>query len=114
MQRFNVVEAALDTNAKEVMALVAQRGEERPSSSWMLYEVCSDFGMGESIFHCDNAFPGFSFDGNLERPMRLFELVTDVSGSWNKEKTSNCFMIKRSQFASSLAVSCFSIGFFAN
>ena len=49
MQRFNVVEAALDTNAKEVMALVAQRGEERPSSSWMLYEVCNDFGMGKSI-----------------------------------------------------------------
>ena len=48
MQRFNVVEAGLDTNAKEVMALVAQRGEERPSSSWMLYEVCNDFGMGES------------------------------------------------------------------
>ncbi|KAH8114720.1 hypothetical protein DFH11DRAFT_1688808 [Phellopilus nigrolimitatus] len=80
MQRFNVVEAGAETNAREQGDL---RGEERPSSSWMLYEVCHDLGM--------------------ERPIRSFELVNDVSGSWPKEKTMNCFMAKRSPLGLSLA-----------
>ncbi|KAL5519861.1 hypothetical protein ACEPAG_1521 [Sanghuangporus baumii] len=87
MQHFNVVGAGLDTSAKDVLDMLRQqgdlRGEERRSSSWMLYEVCHDYGM--------------------ERPVRSFELVTDISGSWNKEKTMNCFMVKPSPFAQSLA-----------
>ncbi|THH08499.1 hypothetical protein EW145_g2653, partial [Phellinidium pouzarii] len=87
MQRFNVVEAGPETNAKDMLDMLAQqgdlRGEERRSSNWMLYEVCHDFGM--------------------ERPIRNFELVTDISGSWSKEKTMNCFMVKQSPFALSLA-----------
>ncbi|OCB88911.1 hypothetical protein A7U60_g3866 [Sanghuangporus baumii] len=87
MQHFNVVGAGLDTSAKDVLDMLRQqgdlRGEERRSSSWVLYEVCHDYGM--------------------ERPVRSFELVTDISGSWNKEKTMNCFMVKPSPFAQSLA-----------
>ena len=37
--------------------------------------------------------------------MRGFELVTDIAGSWNKDKTMNCFMVKQSPFAQTLAVS---------
>ncbi|KAL5482465.1 hypothetical protein ACEPAI_9059 [Sanghuangporus weigelae] len=86
MQHFNVVGAGLDTSAKDVLDMLRQqgdlRGEERRSSSWVLYEVCHDYGM--------------------ERLVRSFELVTDISGSWNKEKTMNCFMVKSSPFAQSL------------
>lgn len=39
--------------------------------------------------------------------MRSFELVTDISGSWNKDKTLNCFMAKQSPFAQILLVSLF-------
>ncbi|EJC97816.1 uncharacterized protein FOMMEDRAFT_137219 [Fomitiporia mediterranea MF3/22] len=87
MQRFNVVEAGLETSARDVLDMLKQqgdlRGEDRRLNNWMLYEVCHDFGM--------------------ERPVRSFELVTDISGSWNKEKTMNCFMVKQSPFAHSLA-----------
>lgn len=41
----------------------------------------------------------------VERPIRSFELVTDITGSWPKDKTLNCFMVKRSSFATSLTVS---------
>ena len=51
MQHFNVVGAGLDTSAKDVLDMLRSqgdlRGEERRSSSWMLYEVCHDYGMGE-------------------------------------------------------------------
>ncbi|KAL5501764.1 hypothetical protein ACEPAH_9024 [Sanghuangporus vaninii] len=87
MQHFNVVGAGLDTSAKDVLDMLRQqgdlRGEERRSSSWVLYEVCHDYGM--------------------ERPVRSFELVADISGSWNKGKTMNCFMVKPSPLAQSLA-----------
>lgn len=51
MQRFNVVEIGPDTNAKDVLEMLQHQGdlrnEQRFSSSWMLYEVCHDFGMGK-------------------------------------------------------------------
>ena len=39
-----------------------------------------------------------------ERPIRNFEHLTDISGSWSKEKTMNCFMVKPSPYSLSLAV----------
>ncbi|KAI5121083.1 hypothetical protein M0805_008596 [Coniferiporia weirii] len=82
-QHFNMVEVSADMSARDVLDVLAQqgdlRGEERRSSSWILYEVCADFEM--------------------ERPIRSFELVSDVFGSWPKEKTMNCLMVKRSAFA---------------
>lgn len=54
MQRFNVVEAGPETNARDVLDMLGRqgdlRGEARLSSSWMLYEVCHDYGMGVFFF----------------------------------------------------------------
>ena len=38
-------------------------------------------------------------------PIRNYELITDISGSWNKEKTANVFMVKKSSLSYTLAVS---------
>jgi len=45
----------------------------------MLWEVAQDFGM--------------------ERPIREYELLSDVEGSWNKEKLVNIFVIKKTPLA---------------
>ena len=45
----------------------------------MLWEVSQDFGM--------------------ERPIRNFEMLSDVCGSWNADKTVNLLVIKRTQLA---------------
>lgn len=93
LQRFNMVEVGPETNAKDVLEMLQQQGdlreESRRSTGWMLFEVCQDYGM--------------------ERPVRDFELITDISGSWNKEKTANVFMAKRSSLSFTLAVSFMSI-----
>lgn len=45
----------------------------------------------------------FSFSIIIERPIRSFELLTDVSGSWNTDKTVNVFMAKKTPLANSLS-----------
>lgn len=54
MQRFNMVEAGLDTSAKDVIDMLRHQGdlrnEEHRSRGWTLYEVCQDFGMGECMW----------------------------------------------------------------
>ena len=84
-----MVEVGPETNAKDVLDILEQQGdlreEARRSTGWMLFEVCQDYGM--------------------ERPIRNYELITDISGSWNKEKTANVFMVKKSSLSYTLAVS---------
>ncbi|THH31244.1 hypothetical protein EUX98_g2953 [Antrodiella citrinella] len=48
-------------------------------AGWMVWEICHDFGM--------------------ERPVRSFELLTSVSGSWVADKTTNTFMAKMTTLA---------------
>ncbi|KAF9241154.1 hypothetical protein BU15DRAFT_45316 [Melanogaster broomeanus] len=79
MQRFNTVEITSATNAGDVIELVAGQGMLDRSGSWMIFEVAQDYGM--------------------ERPVREYELLADVSASWNKDKLLNAFMIKPTPLA---------------
>ncbi|KAL6308326.1 hypothetical protein BKA93DRAFT_725521 [Sparassis latifolia] len=86
MQRFCLVEIGAATTAGDVMQVVdAQGGLEQggSGSGWMVWEVSQDFGM--------------------ERPVRNFELLSDVCGSWNTDRTVNFLVIKRTVWANMLS-----------
>jgi len=78
-----MVEISASTSAGEVIEMVERQGVlERLSAgsgSWMLWEVAQDFGM--------------------ERPIRDYELLFDVSASWNKDKLVNIFVVKKTPLA---------------
>lgn len=40
---------------------------------------------------------------HLERPIRNFELLSDVQASWNKDKMVNAFMVKLTPLAALLS-----------
>ncbi|KAJ3922390.1 hypothetical protein F5877DRAFT_33871 [Lentinula edodes] len=85
-QRFVVVEISSSTSAGEVVRMVEAQGafkEWRGSGGWMLFEIAQDFGM--------------------ERPIRSFELLSDVEASWNKDKLVNVFLLKLTPLASILS-----------
>ncbi|KAF9077521.1 hypothetical protein BDP27DRAFT_1311189 [Rhodocollybia butyracea] len=87
-QRFVVVEVNPSTTAGEVIHLVEAQGglkEWRGSGGWMLFEIAQDFGM--------------------ERPIRSFELLSDVEASWNKDKLVNVFLLKLTPLAPVLSLS---------
>ena len=46
---------------------------------------------------------------SVERPIRNFELLFDVSSSWDKDKSQNMFMLKKTALAIPLGVSLFRI-----
>ncbi|KAG7088122.1 hypothetical protein E1B28_012147 [Marasmius oreades] len=86
-QRFVMVEIMSVTNAGNVVGMVRAKGglpdvqsgldissEVRVGGGWMVWEINADLGM--------------------ERPIRPFEQLVEVRGSWNKEKTENIFMLK--------------------
>ncbi|KAF8895653.1 hypothetical protein BD779DRAFT_743603 [Infundibulicybe gibba] len=82
MQRFNMVEIGSGTTAGDVLAMVEAQGTLKGwvgSGGWMLWEVAQDFGM--------------------ERPIRSFELLSDVQVSWNKDKMINTFILKLTPLA---------------
>ncbi|KAJ2921602.1 hypothetical protein H1R20_g15493, partial [Candolleomyces eurysporus] len=77
MQRFNMVEITNSTTAGDVIDMIDAQGSLKGlvgSGGWMVYEVAQDFGM--------------------ERPIRSFELLSDVQASWNKDKMVNLFVLK--------------------
>ncbi|KAF8442876.1 hypothetical protein L210DRAFT_3396539 [Boletus edulis BED1] len=83
MQRFNMVEITPATNARDVIETVARQGMLDRSGSWMVFEMAQDYGM--------------------ERPIRDYELLADVSASWNKDKLLNAFVIKQTPLAQPLS-----------
>ncbi|KAJ1303344.1 hypothetical protein OPQ81_011540 [Rhizoctonia solani] len=84
-QRFIVVDiGAPNTSAGDVLEIANQRGEldsEGPGG-WQLWEQSNECGM--------------------ERPVRDFELITDVLKGWNPEKRVNVLIIRRSPFCALL------------
>ncbi|KAJ3764341.1 hypothetical protein EV360DRAFT_31559 [Lentinula raphanica] len=87
-QRFVVVEVSHSTTAGDVIRMVEAQGafkEWRGSGGWMLFEIAQDFGM--------------------ERPVRSFELLTDIEASWNKDKLVNVFLLKLTPLAPLLSLS---------
>lgn len=85
MQRFNTVEIASNTTAGHVVKLMTSQGILDKSGSWMVFELAQDYGM--------------------ERPVRDYELLSDVSASWDKDKLLNAFVIKPTPLARLLSPS---------
>ncbi|KAF8713141.1 hypothetical protein RHS03_00901, partial [Rhizoctonia solani] len=84
-QRFIVVDiGAPNTTAADVLDMARQRGELDidETGSWQLWEQSNECGM--------------------ERPVRDFELITDVLKAWNPEKRVNVLIIRFSSFCSLL------------
>ncbi|KAM5539467.1 hypothetical protein V8D89_006919 [Ganoderma adspersum] len=80
MQRFVLVEIGSVTTAGDVLSIVDGQGAlEQSRDGWMLWEVSQDFGM--------------------ERPIRTFEMLNDVCGAWNSDKTVNLLVIKKTLLA---------------
>ncbi|KAI0754706.1 hypothetical protein C8Q80DRAFT_1093798 [Daedaleopsis nitida] len=82
MQRFCLVEIGSGTSAGDVLNMVDGQGaldQAAGSGGWMLWEVSQDFGM--------------------ERPIRNFEMLNDVCGAWNSDKTVNMLVIKKTLLA---------------
>ncbi|OBZ68874.1 hypothetical protein A0H81_11185 [Grifola frondosa] len=82
MQRFALVEIGSSTTAREVLHVVEGQGHLENGAGvggWMLWEVSQDFGM--------------------ERPIRNFELLSDVCSSWNNDKTVNMLVVKKTLLA---------------
>jgi hypothetical protein len=102
MQRFNMVEIGASTTAGDIIEMIKAEGTFKDfagSEGWMVFEVAQDFGMGTLFFFslcyvrvCFNFF--FLFFSFLERPIRNFELVTDVQSSWNKDKMVNYLVLR--------------------
>ncbi|KAF7980008.1 hypothetical protein HWV62_40112 [Athelia sp. TMB] len=86
-QRYNTVETTPSTTAGEVVQMIEQQGEleqlKGGVGGWMLWEVSQDFGM--------------------ERPMRDYELLSDVESAWIKDKMVNIFVVKKSPMSNILA-----------
>jgi hypothetical protein len=82
-----MVEIDPSTSAGEVVQMVQSQASLEKlgagSGGWMLWEVAQDFGM--------------------ERPIREYELLSDVEASWNKDKLVNIFVIKKTPLASLLS-----------
>ncbi|KAH9851696.1 hypothetical protein C2E23DRAFT_732313 [Lenzites betulinus] len=82
MQRFCLVELGGGTCAGDVLNMVDAQGaleQGAGSGGWMLWEVSQDFGM--------------------ERPIRNFEMLSEVCGAWNTDKTVNLLVIKKTLLA---------------
>lgn len=101
MQRFNIVEITPATNAGDVVDTVASQGMLDRSESWMLFEMAQDYGMGRRFPFRMFLAPNLTLVA--ERPIRDYELLADVSASWNKDKLLNAFVIKQTPFAQLLS-----------
>ncbi|KAH8998614.1 hypothetical protein EDB92DRAFT_1791881 [Lactarius akahatsu] len=88
MQRFNTLTMSPSTIAKEVIDVLERQGQLANwvgVGGWMLFEVSQDFGM--------------------ERPIRHFEVVSDVINSWDKNKSVNLLVAKKTPLATLLQLS---------
>ncbi|GJE99833.1 PH domain-containing protein [Phanerochaete sordida] len=85
LQRFHQVEITAASTARDVLeALQGQNAlDNGAASGWMMWEVSQDFGM--------------------ERPIRSFEVLSDVTNSWVTDKTVNFLMAKKTLLAPKLS-----------
>ncbi|KAI9465523.1 hypothetical protein BJY52DRAFT_1113388 [Lactarius psammicola] len=88
LQRFNTLTMSPSTTAKEVIDVLERQGQLANwvgVGGWMLFEVSQDFGM--------------------ERPIRHFETVSEVINSWDKDKSVNLLVAKKTPLATLLHLS---------
>ncbi|KDQ09915.1 hypothetical protein BOTBODRAFT_36729 [Botryobasidium botryosum FD-172 SS1] len=83
MQQYRVVELRTGMRARDVLDIVEREGvlsnDAGHANGWALWELSNDFGM--------------------ERPIREYELISDILETWNKEVQINAFMVKRTPLA---------------
>ncbi|KAH9969561.1 hypothetical protein BC827DRAFT_1160938 [Russula dissimulans] len=85
LQRFNTIMMSPMTTAKDVIDALEAQGQLSNwvgIGGWMLFEVSQDFGM--------------------ERPIREFETVSDIINSWDKNKSVNLLVAKKTPLSSLL------------
>ena len=102
MQRFVLVEIGSMTTAGDVLSIVDGQGAlEQGRDGWMLWEVSQDFGMGTStsVKLLRLGFDRLTTWFLAERPIRTFEMLNDVCGTWNSDKTVNLLVIKKTLLA---------------
>jgi hypothetical protein len=102
MQTFHMVELGPTTTAGDVLSTIKEQGildKWTGTGGWMVFEVAQDFGMGECRLDVACAAT-YLF---LERPIRNFEVLTDVLASWSNGKTVNSFIVKLTPFAEHLS-----------
>lgn len=86
--------------------MLAKQGQLESSQGvggWMLFEVAQDFGMGEFPLLGGSFVRSFWFVDFLliaiERPIRAYEVVADVVNSWDKDRTVNIIIAKKTELA---------------
>ncbi|KAI9512382.1 hypothetical protein F5148DRAFT_973587 [Russula earlei] len=85
LQRFNTLMMNPTTTAKDAIDALETQGQLANWAGvggWMLFEVFQDFGM--------------------ERPIRHFEVISDVINSWDKDKSVNLLVAKKTPLATLL------------
>ncbi|KAI0269800.1 hypothetical protein BC834DRAFT_819570 [Gloeopeniophorella convolvens] len=85
LQRFNTLEMGPGTTAKEILETLDSQGQLANwagAGGWMLFEVSQDFGM--------------------ERPIRHYEVVSEIISSWDKDKSVNLLVAKKTPLAARL------------
>jgi len=71
--------------AKDVIRDLMRRRNIPDTPEWTLFELCNDFG--------------------VERPLKEWEIVTDVITSWDIQKTKNAMIMKKYNYYESLKAS---------
>ena len=108
LQRFNTLMMNLTTTAKEIIDTLEAQGQLANWAGvggWMLFEVSQDFGMGECHSRlAKSLISRFSLTkwSIAERPIRHFESVSEVINSWDKDKSVNLLVAKKTPLATLL------------
>lgn len=105
LQRFQQVEITSSSTPRDVLEILQSQGllDDGSATGWMIWEVSQDFGMG--------TFPRCKQLGVVmltccycaERPIRSFEILSDVCNSWVADKTVNILMAKKTPLAAKLS-----------
>jgi hypothetical protein len=105
LQRFNTIMMSPTTTAKDVIDTLETQGQLANWAGvggWMLFEVSQDFGMGWCRFRSIKRYILLTQQLFVERPIRLFETVSEVINSWDKNKMVNLLVAKKTPLATLL------------
>ncbi|KAI9329669.1 hypothetical protein DFJ73DRAFT_901736, partial [Zopfochytrium polystomum] len=72
-------------SADQVIATVVRKYGVEASPDWTLFEICNDLG--------------------IERPLREWEIVTDVLSAWDSATTKNAIVMKKYAYRNTLVTS---------
>lgn len=87
-------------SAEEVVHLVISACNLEDTPTWTLFEICNDIGLGKIL---DLIQTYFNFI--LERPLRAWEIVTDVLAAWDIGITTNALVLKKYAYYQTVSAS---------